>query len=223
MADLSGQNIRNNRKGILNLGSTINSPLDNSILQEITDGIGTASPILISRSQVCFQGDSYGTDSTNLFNINQIWDTTGNPVAIKAEITNTASGGSALLMDLKVSGVSIFQLGKSASSTHIMNGNLNLRGNLSNSSLGYVNIIQGAAIAPSESNALGIGTTSVVASAKVQIDSTTRGFLPPRMTTTQINAIASPADGLVIYNTTIRGLCFYELGGGWKRCSHSAM
>jgi len=40
------------------------------------------------------------------------------------------------------------------------------------------------------------------ASALVQIDSTTQGFLPPRMTTTQRNAIASPAAGLVVYDNT---------------------
>ena len=40
------------------------------------------------------------------------------------------------------------------------------------------------------------------ASAMVQIDSTTQGFLPPRMTTVQRDAIASPATGLSVYNTT---------------------
>ena len=39
-------------------------------------------------------------------------------------------------------------------------------------------------------------------SAQLQIDSTTKGFLPPRMTTTQRNAIASPAAGLVVYDNT---------------------
>lgn len=45
-------------------------------------------------------------------------------------------------------------------------------------------------------------TTSSVASALLQLSSTTKGFLPPRMTTTQKNAIASPAAGLVVYDTT---------------------
>jgi hypothetical protein len=44
-------------------------------------------------------------------------------------------------------------------------------------------------------------------SAQLQVDSTTRGFLPPRMTTTQKNAIASPAAGLVVYDTTLGKLC----------------
>jgi hypothetical protein len=49
--------------------------------------------------------------------------------------------------------------------------------------------------------------TSINASAQVQIDSTTKGFLPPRMTTTEKNAIASPAAGLVVYDTTLGKLC----------------
>jgi hypothetical protein len=46
-------------------------------------------------------------------------------------------------------------------------------------------------------------------SALVQMNTTTRGFLPPRMTTTQRNAIASPAAGLMIYNTTTAKLNVY--------------
>jgi len=40
-------------------------------------------------------------------------------------------------------------------------------------------------------------------------NSTTAGFLPPRMTTTQKNAIASPAAGLMVYDTTLNKLCVY--------------
>jgi hypothetical protein len=56
---------------------------------------------------------------------------------------------------------------------------------------------------------------SVNASAKLQVDSTTRGFLPPRMTTTQKNAIASPASGLVLYDSTTNKLCCYN-GSTWN-------
>jgi hypothetical protein len=49
---------------------------------------------------------------------------------------------------------------------------------------------------------LGIGTTSP--QARLDVSSTTSGFLPPRMTTAQQNAIASPAAGLQLYNTTLR-------------------
>ena len=45
------------------------------------------------------------------------------------------------------------------------------------------------------------------ASAKLRIDSTTQGVLFPRMTTTQKNAIATPATGLVVFDTTLNKLC----------------
>jgi hypothetical protein len=54
-----------------------------------------------------------------------------------------------------------------------------------------------------------IGTTTDVASSKLTINSTTQGFLPPRMTTTEKNAISSPAAGLVVYDTTLNKLCVY--------------
>ena len=58
-----------------------------------------------------------------------------------------------------------------------------------------------AAIAVRDDNAVGFGTNSPAASAKVEISSTTQGFLPPRMTTTQRDAISSPAAGLTLYCT----------------------
>jgi hypothetical protein len=62
---------------------------------------------------------------------------------------------------------------------------------------------------------IGIGTTSPVASAKVQIDSTTQGFLPPRMTNAERTAIASPAVGLMVYCTdATEGLYIYK-STGW--------
>jgi hypothetical protein len=62
---------------------------------------------------------------------------------------------------------------------------------------------------------VGIGTATVNASAKVQIDSTTQGFLPPRMTNAQRIAIASPAVGLMVYCTdAVEGLYIYK-SMGW--------
>ena len=47
-----------------------------------------------------------------------------------------------------------------------------------------------------------IGTNAPDASSVLDVTSTTAGFLPPRMTTTQRDAISTPAAGLIIFNTT---------------------
>jgi hypothetical protein len=61
-----------------------------------------------------------------------------------------------------------------------------------------------------------------VASAQLEMRSTTKGFLMPRMTTAEINAIASPANGLQVYNTTLAQPCFYD-GVAWRKVTHSTM
>lgn len=48
----------------------------------------------------------------------------------------------------------------------------------------------------------------------LNVTSTTEGFLPPRMTTAQRDLISTPAEGLVIYNTTTQVLNFYN-GATW--------
>jgi hypothetical protein len=55
---------------------------------------------------------------------------------------------------------------------------------------------------------------SASASACLDIVSTTKGALLPRMTTTQQNNISTPAQGLTIYNTTANQLSTYN-GTGW--------
>jgi hypothetical protein len=60
-----------------------------------------------------------------------------------------------------------------------------------------------------------IGTTSLNASAALNVSSTTQGFLPPVMTTTQKNAISSPATGLIVFDSTLAKLCVYT-GAAWQ-------
>ncbi|HAY71200.1 MAG TPA: hypothetical protein DCX89_04860 [Saprospirales bacterium] len=53
-------------------------------------------------------------------------------------------------------------------------------------------------------------------SAILDVSSTTRGLLIPRMTEAEMNAIVAPADGLMIFNTTDN--CFYfRITSGWKK------
>jgi len=60
------------------------------------------------------------------------------------------------------------------------------------------------------------------ASALLQLDSTTTGFLPPRMTTAQKNAITSPATGLIVYDTTLSLYQVYD-GSVWRNYKANAI
>jgi len=62
---------------------------------------------------------------------------------------------------------------------------------------------------------VGVGTTTPDVSSILDVSSTTKGFLPPRMTTTQRDAITLPANGLLIFNTTTRCMEFYD-NGNWQ-------
>jgi hypothetical protein len=46
---------------------------------------------------------------------------------------------------------------------------------------------------------VGVGTTTPDASAQLDVTSTSKGLLPPRMTMVQMNNIATPANGLIVY------------------------
>jgi hypothetical protein len=61
---------------------------------------------------------------------------------------------------------------------------------------------------------VGIGTTTPDNSALLELFSTSRGFLVPRMTTAQRDAIASPATGLLIYNSDNQRFEYYN-GSQW--------
>lgn len=52
-------------------------------------------------------------------------------------------------------------------------------------------------------DSVGIGTTGPDASSILHLVSTNKGFLPPRMTSVQRLAIPSPAEGLIVYDTTV--------------------
>jgi hypothetical protein len=61
---------------------------------------------------------------------------------------------------------------------------------------------------------VGIGTVSPDASALLDITSRSKGFLPPRMTNSEMVAISTPAAGLVVYDTTNNKLTVYN-GSTW--------
>ena len=65
-----------------------------------------------------------------------------------------------------------------------------------------------------DSTGVGIGGAAN-ASAILDAQSTTKGVRMPNMTTTQKNAISSPAAGLMVFDTTLAKLCVYS-GSAWQ-------
>ena len=65
---------------------------------------------------------------------------------------------------------------------------------------------------------VGINTTGADADASAMLDvsSTTKGFLPPRMTEAEKNAISSPATGLLVYQTNGTSGLYYYNGSSWE-------
>ena len=87
--------------------------------------------------------------------------------------------------------------------------------------LGDVNVTEVKTSGTISSSGIRVGTISPTTSAVVEINSTTQGLLPPRMTQTQRDAISSPATGLVIFNTTSNNL-EYKSTGSWVSLSTSS-
>jgi hypothetical protein len=66
-------------------------------------------------------------------------------------------------------------------------------------------------------NNVGIGTTTPNSKAILELQAVDKGFLAPRLTQAQMSAIATPPNGLLVYNTTAN--CFYYYNAitlSWK-------
>jgi hypothetical protein len=62
---------------------------------------------------------------------------------------------------------------------------------------------------------VGIGTSAPDSKAILDVNSTTQGMLVPRMSTSQRNAILSPSNGLLIYNTSTNQFNYFD-GSTWQ-------
>jgi hypothetical protein len=214
MANLLGANIGTNYKGFLNIGNTINTPLSATALQ-VTDGMGNGSALTLSLTQV---GIGTPTPSAKL----EVRDTTQSfQIKIDGggasqEGLQCASGG--YLASYNPASYD-YQFGplqmNPAFYTISFAGQELLYGNLSPGSIPVKNM-SGMGNSPIyvdvnsvriDVQGLTVGGVTPDASAKLDVQSTTKGILFPRMTTTQKNAIVSPAAGLVIYDTTLNKLC----------------
>lgn len=69
--------------------------------------------------------------------------------------------------------------------------------------------------------AINTDNSSPNGSAMLDIKSTSRGLLIPRLTSTQKAAIASPVDGLTVYDTDTKTFWYYKGGTGWTEIQNS--
>jgi len=85
------------------------------------------------------------------------------------------------------------------------------------------NSTSGSGLTVINNGSVGIGTTAPVATAQLQIDSTTKGVLIPRMTLVQRNAIVTPVTSLLIFCTdSVAGGEFeYYNGTTWSSLAGS--
>lgn len=138
-------------------------------------------------------GKADGPDSTQVQPSN--WNAAHELTMATARILGRSTGGAGAVEEISVGATLLLSAGTLSLAT-----NPTVAGNLA------------VAGTSTLTGALGVGGAAP-ASALLSATSTTRGFLPPRMTTVQRDAIASPAAGLVIYNTTSSTLDVYN--GAW--------
>jgi len=167
-----------------------------------------------------FIGYAAGGGATNATNSNFLGNTAGN-AATNASFSNLFG----------------FQAGRTFTGNNIGSNNIIIGTNISlpNSTANALNLggvifavntysttTGDPSIAAQSTGRVSIGAVTPATTAILDLTSTTLGFLAPRMTTTQINAIVSPAEGLIVYNTTLSHLCCYQ-AGAWAKFSHTPM
>jgi hypothetical protein len=124
-------------------------------------------------------------------------------------------GKSRIKQDLVVTGASSVSGDSSVGGNHTVTGNQTVTGThgvTSNQTVGGTSTVTGAA---SVGGALAVGTTGAAdTKAILDLQSTTKGALFPRMTTSQRDAITSPTTGLVVFNSTTNKMNVYN-GSSW--------
>ncbi len=68
---------------------------------------------------------------------------------------------------------------------------------------------------------VGIGTTTPNPSSVLELNSTNKAFIPPRMTSVQRDQIPNPVQGMMIYNTNSTCVEVYRGGGWFNLCTSS--
>jgi hypothetical protein len=210
-------------------------------LKTLSDGNGNDFPMQISTTAVNFtgtltqngspvttppsgvsgaiqfsNGSAFASDASNLF-----WDDTNNCLGVGTNSPSATahfkgSGSTSATTSLLVqnsAGTQLMKVGNSGVST--FGGNIVNTGYYMYSSLFVGPCFLGDKYQINSNGFAVFGSDTILASAVLQADSTTKGFLPPRMTNAQRSVISSPAVGLMVYCTdAVEGLYVYK-STGW--------
>jgi len=199
---------------------------------ETTTLAGLAVANTFTLSQTITPPSLTGSSTTSALNITQTLNTTGAPDIINLSVTNTASSTATNLINCKVDNVSAFSVSRTGSTRiGLVSGNnwtfssnqLISSQNAFISAAGSVGVVLSSAalVGGILANASGgkvcdTGvSTAITASAVLEVVSTTKGFLPPRMTSAQRLAISSPATGLMVYQTDGTEGLYIKKSGAW--------
>jgi hypothetical protein len=162
-------------------------PVGNNINVQGSFGVNIGGATTLPSAQAHIKGSGSTSATTSLL----VQNSAGTAAMTVSDNLNISIGG----------GIS-----SQSGSSWIINGTIYNNNNDINAFGGNISVAARAKIG---------GGGYAVASAVLELVSTTAGFLPPRMTTTQKNAIASPAAGLVVYDSTTNKLCCYN-GSTWN-------
>lgn len=189
--------------GTLTLGGTLG----------VANG-GTGTTTTFTTGSIIFAGASgvYSQDNTNFF-----WDDTNNRLGIgttgpasKLHVVNNADGEA---FRVQRGGGSNFTLLRVNMDDAANTATIEATAGAGNPALVF-STVGSDRMRISDNGNVGIGATAN-ASAILDVQSTTKGLRLPNMTTTQKNAISSPAAGLMVFDTTLAKACIYS-GSAWE-------
>jgi len=186
MADLTGTTPANTYKGLLQVNDYTDGIAGNtgSSALAIQDGAGNATALAVSTDNVGI-GTTSPESKLHVFGDITFQGETTDSQGTRSKIIHT-TGTSAGGAEIDNDGGLLFQT--------------------------YDNTVYVDALAVTHDGKVGIGTTSP--SAPLEVSSTTGGVIMPRMTTAQRNAIASPTDGEMVYDTDLNKFYGYA-NGAW--------
>jgi hypothetical protein len=215
-----------NNSAMLDVKSTTKGFLSPRMTSVQRDAIASpATGLLVFCTDNNFFYTNQGTPASPLWiMVNTQWSNSGSNIYYNGGNVGIATTSPAV--KLQVSGKIAAEFGTSTIASYIFGSGLENTG-FSSPQGNVVSVITSGfeRVRFASNGAVGVGTSSPNGSAIVDITSTTKGFLPPRMTYEQRNAIVNPAGGLMVFCTNCRadgtGCISLYFGGQWLNLAGS--